>query len=142
MQRGNWTAKLVNKITDGTKVLNYWPVDKEDNGFWLKFLDADTQKFYKEYYGKTLKVEMYDPENQYGTRVGYGPKATFKLKVSTPITSTTVNGVTKVDGRQTLSPALGEEKVCTVSVNSGASIENLGFKYSDGTTECSFRCSI
>lgn len=134
LQRGNWTAKLVNKITDGTKVLNYWPVDEEDNGFWLKFLDEIEQTFDKEYYGKTLKVEMYDPENQYGTRVGYGPKATFKLKVSTPITSTTVNGVTKVDGRQTLSPALGEEKVCTVSVNPGASIENLGFMYSDGTT--------
>lgn len=138
LKRGNWFAKLVNKITDGTELLNYWPVDKEDNGFWLKFLDEKEQTFYKEYYGKTLKVEMYDPENQYGTRVGYGPKATFKLKVSTPITSTTVNGVTKVDGRQTLSPALGEEKVCTVSVNPGASIENLGFKYSDGTTECSF----
>lgn len=138
LQRGNWTAKLVNKIKDGTKVLNDWYVKTEDNGFWLKFLDADTQKFYKEYYGKTLKVEMYDPENQYGARGGYGPKATFKLKVSTPITSTTVNGVTKVDGRQTLSPAIGEEKVCTVSVNSGASIENLGFMYSDGTTECSF----
>lgn len=134
LQRGNWTAKLVNKIKDGTKVLNDWYVKTPDNGFWLKFLDKDTQKFYKEYYGKTLSVEMYDPENQYGTRAGYGPKATFKLKVSTPITSTTVNGVTKVDGRQTLSPALGEEKVCTVSVNSGASIENLGFMYSDGTT--------
>lgn len=134
LQRGNWIAKLVNKIKDGTKVLNYWPVDKEDNGFWLKFLDEETQDFYKEYYGKTLSVEMYDPENQYGTRVGYGPKATFKLKVSTPITSTTVKGVTNVGGRQTLSPALGEEKVCTVSVNSGASIENLGFMYSDGTT--------
>lgn len=134
LQRGNWNAKLVNKIKDGTKVLNYWPVDKEDNGFWLKFLDEETQDFYKEYYGKTLSVEMYDPENQYGTRVGYGPKATFKLKVSTPITSTTVKGVTNVGGRQTLSPALGEEKVCTVSVNSGASIENLEFMYSDGTT--------
>lgn len=138
LQRGNWNAKLVNKIKDGTKVLNDWYVKTEDNGFWLKFLDEKTQEFYKEYYGKTLSVEMYDPENQYGTRGGYGPKATFKLKVSTPITSTTVNGVTKVDGRQTLSPALGEEKVYTVSVNSGASIENLGFKYSDGTTECSF----
>ena len=134
LQRGNWFAKLVNKIKDGTKVLNDWYVTTEDNGFWLKLLDAEAQK----YYGKTLSVEMYDPENQYGTRVGYGPKATFKLKVSTPITSTTVKGVTKVDGRQTLSPALGEEKVCTVSVNSGASIENLGFKYLDGTTECSF----
>lgn len=134
LQRGSWAAKLVNKIKDGTKVLNDWYVKTEDNGFWLKFLDEETQDFYKDYYGKTLKVEMYDPENQYGTRVGYGPKATFKLKVSTPITSTTVNGVTKVDGRQTLSPAIGEEKVCTVSVNSGASIENLGFMYSDGTT--------
>lgn len=129
LQRGNYIAKLVNKIKDGTKVLNYWRVDTEDNGFWLKFLDEKTQDFYKEYYGKTLDVEMYDQEKN-----GYGPKATFKLKVSTPITSTTVNGVTKVDGRQTLSPALGEEKVCTVSVNSGASIENLGFMYSDGTT--------
>lgn len=139
LQRGNWIAKLVNKITDGTKPpLNDWPVDTEDNGFWLKFLDEETQDFYKEYYGKTLKVEMYDPENQYAARVGYGPKATFKLKVSTPITSTTVNGVTNVGGRQTLSPALGEEKVCTVSVNSGASIKNLGFMYSDGTTKCSF----
>ena len=134
LQRGNWFAKLYNKIKDGTKVLNDWYVTTEDNGFWLKLLDAEAQK----YYGKTLSVEMYDPENQYGTRVGYGPKATFKLKVSTPITSTTVNGVTKANGRQTLSPALGEEKVCTVSVNPGASIENLGFMYSDGTTECSF----
>lgn len=145
LKKGNGFAKnFRNIIKDGSKLLNNWSSEKDDNqAFWLKFLDTENQEQYKEYYGKKLSIQMYEDYDYYATygpSAGYGPKvADFSLQVSTPITSTTVSGVTKVNGRQTLSPALGEEKVCTVSVNSGASIENLGFVYSDGTTDgCPF----